>query len=232
MNRLGLGKTGEGVLMGTRRYGLFFAGLAFLLVGCAANQGDIKVLKEKVQIQQKQLLDLKARQEEHSIKLESLNNGFTILGSKAEENSLVIEDIQGQLRSPSAAPVKVRPMPKREPATPLPKSSPPPAAVSQPRPAPPSPAEGRRGSISSIDLYRSAMDSYGRGDYSGAVLHFQEFLANFSGHQLADNAQYWIGECYYAQKKFSEAEVEFGKVEKHYREGNKSAAALLKEVWP
>ena len=72
------------------------------------------------------------------------------------------------------------------------------------------------------------MDTYSRGDYSGAIPGFQEFLANYGGHQLADNAQYWIGECYYAQKKYSEAEMEFGKVEKHYRDGNKSAAALLK----
>ena len=47
-----------------RGHGLFFAGLAFLFVGCAANQGDFQTLKEKVQIQQKQLLDLKARQED------------------------------------------------------------------------------------------------------------------------------------------------------------------------
>ena len=79
------------------------------------------------------------------------------------------------------------------------------------------------------DLYRSALDSFTQENFQGAVLEFEEFVANHSDHDLADNAQYWIGECYYAQKKFEQAVIEFGRVEKYYSAGNKAPAALLKK---
>ncbi|MDB4285513.1 tol-pal system protein YbgF, partial [bacterium] len=66
-------------------------------------------------------------------------------------------------------------------------------------------------------------------NYQKAILEFEEFVANHSDHDLADNAQYWIGECYYAQKNFDLAVVEFGKVDTYFESGNKVAAALLKK---
>jgi len=82
--------------------------------------------------------------------------------------------------------------------------------------------------LNAADLYRSALDNFTRENYPAAILEFQEFVANHPDHDLADNAQYWIGECYYAQKNFALAAVEFDKVEKHFGSGNKVAAALLK----
>ena len=79
--------------------------------------------------------------------------------------------------------------------------------------------------LSAADLYRSALDNFTRENYPAAILEFQEFVANHSDH----DAQYWIGECYYAQKDFALAAVEFDKVEKHFGSGNKVAAALLKK---
>ena len=83
--------------------------------------------------------------------------------------------------------------------------------------------------LSAADLYRSALDNFSKEQYARAILEFEEFVGNHPGHDLADNAQYWIGECYYAQKNFEQAVVEFEKVETHFPEGNKVAAAILKK---
>ena len=58
---------------------------------------------------------------------------------------------------------------------------------------------------------------------------FEEFVAVYPDHKLAGNAQYWIGECYYSQKRFAEAAEEFAKVEKSYPASHKVPAALLKK---
>ena len=51
-------------------------------------------------------------------------------------------------------------------------------------------------------------------------------MADYPDHKLAGNAQYWIGECYYSQKRFAEAAEEFAKVEKLFPASPKVPAAL------
>jgi tol-pal system protein YbgF len=57
---------------------------------------------------------------------------------------------------------------------------------------------------------------------------FQDFLARFPKDELAPNAQYWLGETYYAEKKWNEAIVEFQKVLKEFKSSDKVPDALLK----
>ncbi len=58
---------------------------------------------------------------------------------------------------------------------------------------------------------------------------FREFVAVYPDHKLAGNAQYWIGECLYSQRRFAEAAEEFAKVETDYPASHKIPAALLKK---
>ncbi|MBI5561280.1 MAG: tol-pal system protein YbgF [Deltaproteobacteria bacterium] len=55
------------------------------------------------------------------------------------------------------------------------------------------------------------------------------FLASYPDHKLASNAQYWLGEVYYAKGDFERAVLEFDKVVKKYPKAEKTAAAMLKE---
>jgi len=57
---------------------------------------------------------------------------------------------------------------------------------------------------------------------------FEEFLQKFSKDELAPNAQYWLGETYYAEKKWNEAIVEFQKVIKDFKGSDKVPDALVK----
>ena len=48
--------------------------------------------------------------------------------------------------------------------------------------------------------YQAAFDLLKAGQYDRAIPAFQSFLAAYPGSQLADNAQYWLGEAFYVNK--------------------------------
>src|SRR5262245_41118031 len=77
-------------------------------------------------------------------------------------------------------------------------------------------------------LYDAAYQDLTRGNHGLAILGFQEVLAKFPTSELADNAQYWIGESYYAQKDFKQALQEFQKTVQVFPKGDKVPAALYK----
>ncbi|MFQ5538970.1 MAG: tol-pal system protein YbgF [Candidatus Binatia bacterium] len=68
-----------------------------------------------------------------------------------------------------------------------------------------------------------------RKDYRGAIARFKRFLKKHSKSEYADNAQYWIGESYYAIRQFDQAILEFDAVRRKYPNGDKVPAALLKQ---
>lgn len=80
----------------------------------------------------------------------------------------------------------------------------------------------------SRELYNTAYRDLIRGNYQLALHGFQQFVSQYPNSDLADNAQYWIGEVYYAQGRYPNAIDEFEKVVKWYRDGDKTPSALLK----
>jgi len=61
------------------------------------------------------------------------------------------------------------------------------------------------------------------------VIDFKKFLEVYPKYELADNAQFWIGECYYFEKKYEKAIIEYEKVTKNFPDGNKVPYAFLKQ---
>src|SRR5437016_1855616 len=57
---------------------------------------------------------------------------------------------------------------------------------------------------------------------------FQDFLTRYPKDELAANAQYWLGETFYAEKKWNDAIVEFQRVLKEHKGSDKVPDALLK----
>ena len=57
------------------------------------------------------------------------------------------------------------------------------------------------------DLYDAAYRDFSRGNYDLAIEGFRELLKYYPNMNLSDNAQYWIGECYYGLNKLSDATV-------------------------
>ena len=78
-------------------------------------------------------------------------------------------------------------------------------------------------------LYDAAYADYLRGSYDLAIRQFQEYLVTFPATDLSDNAAFWIGECYFRQKKFRQAIAEFDKVIERYAGSDKVPGSLLKK---
>lgn len=76
--------------------------------------------------------------------------------------------------------------------------------------------------------YRAAVDLVKAGKLDDALAALRAFIARYPRHDYADNAQYWVGEAYYAEKDFARGLVEFRKVIEVYPRGNKVPDALLK----
>ncbi|MEO8700988.1 MAG: tol-pal system protein YbgF [Kofleriaceae bacterium] len=76
--------------------------------------------------------------------------------------------------------------------------------------------------------YRAAVELVKSGDHDKSVAALRAFLGKYPRHDYADNAQYWLGEAFYAHKDYKEALVEFRNVIETYPRGNKVPDALLK----
>ena len=66
-------------------------------------------------------------------------------------------------------------------------------------------------------LYNLARQKLDAGQPAQARPLLQDFLNRYPKDELAANAQYWLGESYYGEKKWNDAIVEFQKVLKDHR---------------
>lgn len=76
--------------------------------------------------------------------------------------------------------------------------------------------------------YHDAFKKLQDGDYAGAERGFKTFLQGNPKHALAGNAQYWLGETYYARRDYQNAMTAFAEGYKAYRNSPKGPDNLLK----
>lgn len=94
-----------------------------------------------------------------------------------------------------------------------------PAANSNAPATPPKDAQG---------LYDAAYDALQRGTYPEAEKGFQEFMSKYPSHQLAGNAQYWLGDIAFVRKDFNTAAVTFLEGYKKFPSHSKAADMIYK----
>jgi TolA-binding protein len=75
--------------------------------------------------------------------------------------------------------------------------------------------------------YQGGLDLFHSQSYTQAIEVFESLLASNINNSLADNAQYWIGECHYAVRQFKKAIIDFEKVFT-FTNSNKNDAAQFK----
>jgi tol-pal system protein YbgF len=97
----------------------------------------------------------------------------------------------------------------------------PPATSAPPAAAPSGPAP------SADMLYSNGLKDIQSGKYDLARSEFQDYLKYYGKTDLAANAQFYIGEIYYRQKKYQEAISEYDKVINNYPNNFKMAPARL-----
>ena len=95
------------------------------------------------------------------------------------------------------------------------------AATAAPGPAATGPA-----SPDPTQLYDQATRDLTEGRYPLALQGYRDFLARYPNVELADNAQYGLGECYFAQAAFDSAAPAYELVGQRWPKGDRAAAAL------
>ncbi len=84
------------------------------------------------------------------------------------------------------------------------------------------------GGLQGEALYHDAFKHLQNGDYAGAEQGFKTFVQRNPQHVLAGNAQYWLGETYYARRDYQNAMVAFAEGYKVYKTSPKGPDNLLK----
>jgi len=131
--------------------------------------------------------------------------------------------------SPQTGPVVLGAVPNQPEPTPV---SPPPApapAVAPPA-APPAAPQGAAAAQPSTprEVYAGAFAQLQREKYQEAEAGFQQFLTRYPDDPLAENANYWLGESYYAQGDYARAATTFLEGYEKHKKGAKASDTLLK----
>lgn len=97
----------------------------------------------------------------------------------------------------------------------------PPPSADPPRASGPGPADDYARAVRVLREERSFAKARGL---------LEAFIAGHPTHELADDAQYWIGQSYFQEKNFEGAILAFNKVQVDYANGDKAPEALLLEA--
>ena len=197
----------------------------FLVVGCATTrhtaylQGQIDELQRKVDIlkgrvtseMQQDWVDLETTVEELQREIKILRANIEedreLLDKIADDVAQLQKDYESKIAPPHAVQGE-----ESEVTTPA---------------FPPSPQKEPKEDIEGA--YQKAYGTFKKGDYSLALKLFEAFLRTYPQSEYADNAQYWIGECYHQQGDYERAILEYEKVLTKYPNGDKVPSALLKQ---
>ena len=189
-------------------------------------------------------------------RLEALSATLATLSGRVDDMNSRVEALNRQLRASAPRPAgPAQPAPAPGPGTtappvPAPGSSTAPAAPppGAPLAAPAAPAASSArpttGALQPQDIYQASYLDFSKGSYPLAIAGFREFVRRFPDHELAGNAQYWIGEAHYsiarshanagqadkATEALGQAVTEFRRVVANYPRGERAPAALFKEA--
>ncbi|NVM57809.1 MAG: tol-pal system protein YbgF [Desulfobacterales bacterium] len=200
------------------------------LPGCASFQGLFQP-KEDVQMAvlqselhriakvnaatQEKIEEIHSQVQTLEVKVDGLENTLKGLAGRPEPRPLV----RATAEEPSPSRVAHKP-----PAT---KVATKPAA-DKPVPKPKLKKATRSAKLSPQHQYDKAYTVYTQHRYDEALALFKNFLKRYPKHDLADNAQYWLGEIYYDMEDYPNAILAFKEVVTRYAEENKAPDALLK----
>ncbi|HET7853273.1 MAG TPA: tol-pal system protein YbgF [Candidatus Methylomirabilis sp.] len=238
---------------------LLLVGAALLGNACMAKTEDVQALQQEVRTLRGEVnamakrdggsrpTDLVARVEELAVEtrmvqgqLEEANYRLSQLGKRLDATEVKVARLSGEAVKPGgtgqlpaplpgAAPEGGATQPGSSPGQPLPPRS---GSAALPQ-APGATAPERpvmQGSLPSPEeVYTKALNDYHKGNYDLAINGFKSYLTFYPKTSLVPNAQYWLGESYYGQRKYREAIREFDKLIKEYPDSAKVPGAMLKQ---
>ena len=163
-----------------------------------------------------------AAQAEVRARLESLQHDLQALKTRSDETDQRLATISDSLRATREA------LDALGTSRAVAAASPPPSVATAPLAQAP-PAAAATGGAAGVDLYRLGYQDYAKGNYDQALAELQEFARSNPQDDLADDAQYLIGEVNFSQQKYQEAVAAYDRLLSDHPAGDKAAAAYLKK---
>ncbi|MFM7141532.1 MAG: tol-pal system protein YbgF, partial [Alphaproteobacteria bacterium] len=133
-------------------------------------------------------------------------------------------------------PPPVWPQDRQAQAEPPPSTEPPTATFGTPMTPPPSDDVPRDVDVAKdlarggSEEYRSGLEAYQRGDYPKAIQLLRGFATKEPKSELVPIARYWIGESYFAQRRYNEAILSYNEILVGAPKSERVPAALLRQA--
>jgi tol-pal system protein YbgF len=213
-------------MRGVSRIGASLAVAALLGAAGCATRADLERVKRDQQDMRARLADVQVSLDSINRRLDTMRSSMDDKGGGRDSSTVrALEKRIADLESRGASPVPTEtgaaaaPTPAEgRPAPNVPRTEAANIALRREDRAPANPAN---------DAYRKALQSYRDGQADQSIQQFREYLRANSKSDLADNAQYWIGEAYYSKGDYNRAIIELNEVLLKYPQGDQVPGALL-----
>jgi tol-pal system protein YbgF len=201
---------------------------ALAVAGCAS-RADYEKVRRDQQEMRAMLADTQVSVDKMSRRLDTVQGDAKDRGGGAETKELErrLSRLEARLAVLEAG------GPQPVPTTGTTVEPPPPAGAAGP-PAPRTEAaviqmrreDARQAGVN--DSYRKALELYRQGKATESIEQFRQFVRGAgASSDLADDAQYWIGESYYHVQDFNRAIIELNEVLLKHAKGDRVPTALL-----
>jgi tol-pal system protein YbgF len=223
-------------------WGGFGVLLSIVLVGCAADR-DLAIMRNDMERMNRQLLQMQVSQEVAQTRpresegdrrtiadlksgLEEVRQQLSVLSERMDASDHQLSRRLNALEArftpgsspPPPSPSSRPPTADQNPSSSLPTGQPP---GSTPSASSPSSAEAKR-------LYQAALSDYQRGKFDLAAQGFRSYVEQSPRGDVADTAQYYLGESLYSAKDYRNAIAEFERLARDYPQSPQVPSALLK----
>ena len=159
---------------------------------------------------------------------QGLQDNLQEVQARVGKLSQQMTDMQNLLQSIDAKVSGDAPAGSVSPGAPMaPGATPPATGAAGPGPAASMPS-GMPG-MSADTLYQNALRDFTGGKYDLSRQEFSDYMKNFPANDLASNAQFYLGEIYYAQNDFNNAIASYDTVLTNYPRSFKLGASLYKK---
>ena len=182
------------------------AALGFFSSGCIATSREMINLRDDISQLQGKINDLQQNQADLSVKMDYLVSKLDPLSAQLQETQSRMVLLGQRLDDmESGMTTRMNMLSEKMSGSAL--------------PATPSPSQ----------MYQAAYADYSAAKYELAAKGFAMYLGKYPASEMAPNAQYYLGECYFSQKDLENSLQSFQGVQKRYPKSSFIPAAMLKE---
>jgi tol-pal system protein YbgF len=171
---------------------------------------------------------------DQNLKIDQFVSDLRVVREGVAENNVRISSMSQEMEAlrlsiPQFPAAAVPPSPGADPSAVAPPSAGTPNTATPAVPVPPpAPTPSLGVGMSPQRLYDTAWADYTAGQWELCISGFETYLRQFSRTDLADEAQFYIGECNYADGKNQEAVQAYNQVITNYPRGQSVAPAYYK----